>query len=55
MRTSDGYWKFDLKHAPVIHITHQMHGDPAGLANLGGVNAAFVSLDNLRMHFVKNR
>lgn len=56
MRTSDGYWKFDLSHAPNIHITHQMHGDPAGvipasLANLGVINAAFVSLDNLRYHF----
>jgi len=56
MRTSDGYWKFDLSHAPNIQITHQMHGDPAGvipagLANLGVINAAYVSLDNLRMHF----
>ena len=56
MRTSDGYWKFDLSHAPNIQITHKMHGDPAGvipagLANLGVINAAFVSLDNLRMHF----
>ncbi len=57
MRTSDGYWKLDLSHAPNIHITHQMHGDPAGvipasLANLGVINAAFVSLDNLRRKFV---
>jgi len=57
MRTSDGYWKFDLSDTPNIHITHQMHGDPAGvipasLANLGVINAAFVSLDNLRRQFV---
>lgn len=59
MRTSDGYWRFDLNHAPEIYITHQMHGDPAGvipagLANLGVINAAFVSLDNLKMHFSLN-
>lgn len=56
MRTSDGYWKFDVSDAPNIHITHQMHGDPAGiipagLANLGVINAAFVSLSNLKKHF----
>jgi len=57
MRTSDGYWKFDLSTAPIIHITHQMHGDPAGiipanLANLGVINAAYVTLDNLKTHFL---
>jgi len=56
MHTSDGYWKFDLNQAPLIHITHQMHGDPAGiipasLANLGVINAAFVSLNNLKKQF----
>jgi len=56
MGTSDGYWKFDLSQAPLIHITHQMHGDPAGiipasLANLGVINAAFVSLNNLKKQF----
>jgi len=56
MRTSDGYWKFDSNQAPLIHITHQMHGDPAGiipasLANLGVINAAFVTLNNLKKHF----
>jgi len=56
MGTSDGYWKFDLNQAPLIHITHQMHGDPAGiipasLANLGVINAAFVSLNNLKKQF----
>jgi len=59
MRTSDGYWKFDLNQAPLIHITHQMHGDPAGvipasLANLGVINAAFVSLNNLKKQFEMN-
>jgi hypothetical protein len=56
MRIADGYWKLDASHAPRIDITYQMHGDPAGiipasLANLGVINAAFVSLDNLRRHF----
>jgi len=56
MRHSDGYWKFDLKQAPIIHITHQMHGDPDGiipasLANLGVINAAFVTLQGLKQHF----
>ena len=56
MRTSDGYWKFNLNQAPLIHITHQIHGDPAGiipasLANLGVINAAFVSLNNLKKQF----
>jgi len=56
MRTSDGYWQFDLNQLPLIYITHQMHGDPAGvipasLANLGVINAAFVTLHKLKQHF----
>ncbi|MCF7971306.1 MAG: hypothetical protein K9L22_09110, partial [Methylococcaceae bacterium] len=53
MRTSDGYWHFQLNNTGTIHITHQMHGDPAGslpanLANLGVTNAAYVTLSKLR-------
>ncbi|MDF1583205.1 MAG: hypothetical protein P1P78_07825 [Methyloprofundus sp.] len=53
MRTSDGYWHFQLNNTGTIHITHQMHGDPAGslpanLANLGVTNAAHVTLSKLR-------
>jgi len=53
MRTSDGYWHFQLNHTATILITHQMHGDPAGslpasLANLGVTNAAYVTLSKLR-------
>jgi len=53
MRTSDGYWHFQLNHTAEILITHQMHGDPAGslpanLANLGVTNAAYVTLRKLR-------
>jgi len=53
MRTSDGYWHFQLNHTAAILITHQMHGDPAGslpanLANLGVTNAAYVTLSKLR-------
>lgn len=56
MRHSDGYWQF--KHLPLgkIQITHQMHGDPAGslpavLANQGVINAAFITVQNLKKHF----
>jgi len=53
MRTSDGYWHFQLNHTAAILITHQMHGDPAGslpanLANLGVTNAAYITLSKLR-------
>ena len=56
MRYSDGYWKLKLDDTPMIHITYQMHGDPAGvipaaLANQGVTNAAFVTLSNLKKHF----
>lgn len=52
MRNSDGYWQFQLD-APTINITYQMHGDPAGslpadFANLGVINAAYVTLSNLK-------
>lgn len=53
MRTSDGYWHFQLNPAATIQITYQMHGDPAGslpanLANLGVTNAAYITLSKLR-------
>ena len=56
MRYSDGFWQFKVDTPPVIHITYQMHGDPAGaipalLANQGVTNAAFVTLSNLKKHF----
>jgi hypothetical protein len=56
MRYSDGYWKFKPNNASTIHIIYQMHGDPAGiipaiLANQGVINAAFVTLSNLKQHF----
>jgi hypothetical protein len=56
MRYSDGYWQFKVNNPATIHITHQMHGDPAGvipavLANQGVTNAAFVTLSNLKKHF----
>ncbi len=56
MRYSDGYWRFKLKASGDIHITYQMHGDPAGalpaaLANQGVTNAAFITLLNLKKHF----
>ncbi|MCK5189812.1 MAG: hypothetical protein KAR12_07125, partial [Methylococcales bacterium] len=31
MRYSDGYWQFKLGNSSTIHITYQMHGDPAGV------------------------
>jgi hypothetical protein len=53
MRSSDGYWHFQLSHTAAIRITYQMHGDPAGslpanLANLGVTNAAYITLSKLR-------
>ena len=56
MRYSDGYWQFKVGSSSIIHITYQMHGDPAGvipavLANQGVTNAAFVTLSNLKKHF----
>jgi hypothetical protein len=56
MRYSDGYWQFKIGRLSTIHITYQMHGDPAGvipavLANQGVTNAAFVTLGNLKKHF----
>ena len=56
MRYSDGYWQFKVDNSSTIHITYQMHGDPAGvipsvLANQGVTNAAFVTLSNLKKHF----
>lgn len=56
MRYSDGYWQFRIDTPSTIHITYQMHGDPAGvipavLANQGVINAAFVTLSNLKKHF----
>ena len=56
MRYSDGFWQFKLHNNATIHITYQMHGDPAGvipavLANQGVTNAAFVTLSNLKNHF----
>ena len=56
MRYSDGFWQFKLHKHNTIHITYQMHGDPAGvipavLANQGVTNAAFVTLSNLKTHF----
>ena len=59
MRYSDGYWLFKL--APTdknIHITYQMHGDanvalPSELTQLGIINSAFVTLNNLKRHFTQ--
>ncbi|RLA25632.1 MAG: hypothetical protein DRQ62_01940 [Gammaproteobacteria bacterium] len=56
MRYSDGFWQFKIINSSTIHITYQMHGDPAGiipaaLANQGVTNAAFVTLSNLKTHF----
>ena len=57
MRYSDGYWQF--KFSPLdnnIHITYQMHGDagiavPSELTQLGIINSAFITLNNLKKHF----
>ena len=59
MRYSDGYWLFKL--APTdknIHITYQMHGDadaalPSGLTQIGIINSAFITLNNLKKHFTQ--
>lgn len=56
MRYSDGFWQLKLNDNASIHITYQMHGDPAGvipaaLANQGVTNAAFVTLSKLKKHF----
>ena len=59
MRYSDGYWL--LKLAPTdnnIQLTYQMHGDadatlPSELTQLGIVNSAFVTLNNLKKHFTQ--
>ncbi len=56
MRYSDGYWQFTLNKASSIHITYQMLGDPARafpaiLADQGVINAAFITLSNLKKHF----
>ncbi|TXL20818.1 hypothetical protein BMR06_03050, partial [Methylococcaceae bacterium HT5] len=56
MRYSDGFWQFKIINRSSIHITYQMHGDPAGvipatIANQGVTNTAFVTLSNLKTHF----
>lgn len=56
MRYSDGYWQFKLDNASSINITYQMLGDPARvfpaiLADQGVINAAFITLSNLKKHF----
>lgn len=58
MRYSDGYWQFKLAPArDSIHITYQMHGDagaalPSELTQLGIINSAFITLSNLKKHFI---
>lgn len=57
MRYSDGFWQLKLNANASIHITYQMHGDPAGvipaaLANQGVTNAALITLGNLKKHFI---
>ena len=61
MRYSDGYWQFILD--PLhnnIHIIYQMHGDagvtlPSDWTELGIINSAFISLNNLKKHFIQDR
>ncbi|NOQ15075.1 MAG: hypothetical protein GQ583_11435 [Methyloprofundus sp.] len=61
MRYSDGYWQFKLSPTQdSIHITYQMHGDagvalPSELTRLGIINSAFVTLSNLKKHFIQTR
>ena len=56
MRYADGYWKFQVEPNNAVHIRYQMHGDagaklPSELTRRGIVNAAFVTLSNLKRHF----
>ena len=61
MRYSDGYWQFKLSPTQnSIHITYQMHGDadvalPSELTQLGIINSAFMTLSNLKKHFIQAR
>ena len=61
MRNSDGYWQFipDPQNNN-IHIIYQMHGDagvtlPSDWTEFGIINSAFVTLSNLRKHFIQAR
>ena len=61
MRNSDGYWQFipDPQNNN-IHIIYQMHGDagvtlPVEWTHFGIINSAFVTLSNLRKHFIQAR
>ncbi|NOQ64341.1 MAG: hypothetical protein GQ582_07500 [Methyloprofundus sp.] len=59
MRYSDGYWQFQVSPAnDSVRIRYQMHGDagaelPTELTRRGIVNAAFITLDNLKQHFMR--
>ena len=61
MRYSDGYWQFNLTPTPHdIHIIYQMHGDagvtlPSDWTESGIINSAFITLDNLKKHFIQVR
>lgn len=59
MRYSDGFWRFKLMpEQQKIHVTYQMHGDadaalPSELTHLGIINSAFITLLNLKKHFIQ--
>jgi len=61
MRYSDGYWQLKpTSTKSTTHITYQMHGDadvalPSGWAQLGIINSAFMTLSNLKKHFIQAR
>lgn len=58
MRYSDGYWQFTQVQQH-IHIIYQMHGDagvalPSELTQAGIINSAFITLNNLKKHFIRD-
>lgn len=59
MRYSDGFWKFKpATNKDKIHIIYQMHGDadaplPSELTRRGIINSAFMTLSNLKKHFIR--
>ena len=59
MRYSDGYWRFKpIPNKDQVHITYQMHGDadaplPTELTRRGIINSAFITLSNLKKHFIQ--
>lgn len=61
MRYSDGYWRFKpVPNETKVHIIYQMHGDadaplPTELTRRGIINSAFMTLSNLKKHFIQVR